>query len=270
MAARQKTALGELATLYRETKDEVTRSLRAEIAATKQALKEAQRPEWRALYREQWKENRRFERADQTLAGRIGHALQAGRREGESRIGGFFRAMVSAERRLAPLQAAQERARAEMGKNARQAVKAAVDALRAEYRPIYQATYGEYQEARSQLLARQQGEREQLKALWSARHDDRRQALQQLRTERRGAAPERSDGRAGERDGPRESGQQQRPPSAMKPPSEGQSSSPALPDSALAALRKASAAVDRTQQREAKQTQNVDLQQGRGRTRKLE
>ena len=147
MAARHRTALGELATLYRETKDEVTASLRAEIAATKQALKEAQRPEWRALYRAQWKETRRFERADQTLAGRTLHALQAGRLEGESRIGGFFRAMVSAERRLAPLQAAQERARARMGKSMRQATKASVDALRAEYRPIYQATYGEYQEA---------------------------------------------------------------------------------------------------------------------------
>ena len=270
MAARHKTALGELAALYRETKDEVTRSLRAEIAATKQALKEAQRPEWRALYREQWKETRRFERADQTLAGRIGHALQAGRLEGESRIGGFFKAMVSAERRLAPLQAAQERARAEMGKNARQTTRAAVDALRAEYRPIYQATYGEYQAARSQLLGRQQGERDQLKALWAARHEDRRQALQQLSAERRGAAPGRADGQAGERDGPRESGQQRQTPRAMKPPSEGRSSSPALPDSALAALRKASAAVDRAQQREAKQLQNVDLQQGRGRTRKLE
>jgi hypothetical protein len=270
MAERHKTALGELATLYRETKDEVTKSLRAEIAATKQALKEAQRPEWRALYREQWRESRQFERADQTLAGRIGHALQAGRLEGESRIGGFFRAMVSAERRLAPLQAAQERARTEMGKNTRQATKAAVDALRAEYRPIYQATYGEYQEARSQLLGRQQGERDQLKAMWAARHEDRRQALQQLRTERRGTAPERTDGRSGERDGRKEAGQEQRAPSAMKPPSEGRSSSPALPDSALAALRKASASVDRAQQREAKQSQNVDLQQGRGRTRKLE
>ena len=56
----------------------------------------------------------------------------------------------------------------------------------------------------------------------------------------------------------------------MKPPSEGRSSSPALRDSALAALRKASAAVDGAQQREVKQSQNVDLQQGRGRTRKLE
>ncbi len=270
MTERHRTALSELAGLYRETKDEVTRSLRAEIAATKQALKEAQRPEWRALYREQWKETRRFERADQTLAGRIGHALQAGRLEGESRIGGFFRAMVSAERRLAPLQAAQERARAEMGKSTRQATKAAVDALRAEYRPIYQATYGEYQEARSQLLGRQQGERDQLKALWAARHEDRRQSLQQLSTERRPAVPERSDGRTGERDGQKEVGQQQRTSPAMKPPSEGRPSSPALPDSALAALRKASAAVDRSQQREAKQTQNVDLQQGRGRTRKLE
>lgn len=270
MADRHRTALGELATLYRETKDEVTASLRTEIAATKQALKEAQRPEWRALYREQWKKTRQFERADQTLAGRIGHALQAGRREGESRIGGFFRAMVSAERRLAPLQAAQERARTEMGKNARQATKAVVDALRAEYRPIYQATYGEYQEARSQLVGRQQGERDQLKAMWAARHEDRRQALQQLRSEQRGAAPKRTDGRADERDDPREPAQQQRTPSAMKPPSEGRSSSPALPDSALAALRKAAASVDRAQQREAKQTQKFDLQQGRGRTRKLE
>ena len=270
MAARHRTALGELATLYRETKDEVTKSLRAEIATTKQALKDAQRPEWRELYREQWKESRRFERADQTLTGRIGHALKAGRREGESRIGGFFLAMVSAERRLAPLQAAQERARAEMGKSMRQATKAAVDTLRAEYRPIYQATYGEYQEARSQLLGRQQGERDQLKAMWAARHEDRRQALQQLRTEQRGAAPERTDGRADEREGSRESGQQQRTSSSIKPPSEARPSSPALPDSALAALRKASASVDRTQQRETKQSQNVDLQQGRGRTRKLE
>lgn len=137
----------------------------------------------------------------------------------------------------------------------RQATKAAVDALRAEYRPIYQATYGEYQEARSQLLGRQQGEQDQLKALWAARHEDRRQALQQLR---------------GEREGSREPDQQRQTSRAMKPPSEGRSTSPALPDSALAALRKASAAVDRAQQREAKQTQNVDLQQGRGRTRKLE
>jgi hypothetical protein len=270
MAARHRTALGELAGLYRDTKDEVTASLRAEIVATKQALKEAQRPEWRALYREQWKESRRFERADQTLAGRIGHALQAGRLEGESRIGGFFRAMVSAERRLAPLQAAQERARAEMGKTARQATKAAVDAIRAEYGPIYQATYGEYQEARSQLLGRQQGERDQLKSMWAARHEDRRQALQQLRPERRDAAPGRTDGRTGERDGQKEAGQQQRTPSAMKLPSEGRTSSPVLPDSAMAALRKALASVDRAQQQEAKQFQNINLQQGRGRTRKLE
>ena len=270
MAARHRTALGELAGLYRETKDEITRSLRAEVAATKQASKEAQRPEWRALYREQWRESRRFERADQTLAGRTLHALQAGRREGESWIGGFFKAMVSAERRLAPLQAAQERARAEMGKSMRQATKSAVDALRAEYRPIYQATYGEYQEARSQLLGRQQGDRDQLKAMWAARHEDRRQALQQLSAERRGSTSERTDGRTGGRNREREPGQQQRTPSTMKPSSEGRSSSPALPDSALAALRKASASVDRAQQREAKQLQNVDLQQGRGRTRKLE
>ena len=189
--------------------------------------------------------------------------------------------MVSAERRLAPLQVAQERVRAEMGKNARQAVKASVDALRAEYRPIYQATYGEYQTARSQLLTRQQGERDQLKTLWAARHEDRRQTLQQLRPaadrpdERRDAATERTDGRIGDRhaqrDGARtgEPARQERTSPTMKPPSEGRSSSPALPDSALAALRKASAAVDQAQQREAKQSK-VDLQQGRGRTRKLE
>ncbi|MGI9487630.1 MAG: hypothetical protein ACR2RF_17475, partial [Geminicoccaceae bacterium] len=115
ITARHKTALGELATLYREAKTEVTRSLRAELAATKQALKEAQRPKWKKLYREQWQESRQFERQDQTLVGLVGHALQAGRLEGESRIGGFFRAMVSAERRLAPLEAAQARARGEMG-----------------------------------------------------------------------------------------------------------------------------------------------------------
>ena len=286
VATRHRTALGELATLYRETKDEVTRSLRAEIAATKQALKEAQRPEWKKLYREQWQETRRFERADQTLAGRIGHALKAGRLEGEGRIGGFFRAMVSAERRTAPLEAAQERARAEMGKSARQAAKAAVDVLRAEYRPIYQATYGEYQTARTQLLTRQQGERDQLKTLWAARHEDRRQTLQHFRpeagrpavdrsVERRGAASERVGGRIGDRDArkagtrPGEPEQQQRTSPAMKPPSEGRSSSPALPDSAIAALRKASTTVDQAQRREAKQPK-VDLQQGRGRTRKLE
>jgi hypothetical protein len=88
----------------------------------------------------------------------------------------------------------------------------------------------------------------------------RRQALQQLSVERRGAAPERTD----------ESTQQQRTSGTMKPPPEGRPSSPALLDSALAALRKASAAVDRAQQREAKQSQNVDLEKGRGRTRKLE
>ena len=276
MATRQKTALGEIASLYRKTKDEVTRSLRAEIVATKQALKEAQRPEWKKLYREQWKETRQFERQDQTLTGRIGHALQAGRREGESRIGGFFRAVVSAERRVAPLQAAQERARTEMGQSARQAVKAAVNALRAEYRPIYQATYGEYQTARSQLLARQQGEREQLRAMWAARHEDRRQTLQRLPPERRGTAAERSDGRIGDRDAQKVGSRataptdQQRPSPGMKPPSESRSSSPALPDSALAALRKASAAVDQAQQRQAKQQPKIDLQQGHGRTRKLE
>ena len=276
MAARHRTALGELAGLYRETKDEVTTSLRAEIAATKQALKEAQRPAWKNLYREQWKETQRFERQDQTLIGRVGHALQAGRLEGETRIGGFFRALVSAERRLAPFEAAQERARAEMGKGMRQTTRAAVDALRAEYRPIYQATYGEYQAARSQLLTRQQGERGQLKGLWVARHEDRRQALQQLRPEQRGAVPERSDGRIGDRDtqkvGSRTTKptEPQRPSPGMKPPSEGRPSSPTLPNSALAALRKASAAVDQAQHREAKQQPKVDLQQGLGRTRKLE
>ena len=276
ITARHKTALGELATLYREAKTEVTRSLRTELAATKQALKEAQLPEWKKLYWEQWKETRRFERQDQTLVGLVGHALQAGRLEGESRIGGFFRAMVSADRRLAPIEAAQARARGEMGKSTHQAMKAAVGTLRAEYRPIYQATYGEYQEARSELLVRQQGERDQLKAMWTVRHEDRRQSLQQLRPERRGAAPERADSRIDDRqpqgDGIRsgESAQQQRPSSGMKPRSESRSSSPALPNSALAALRKASAAVDQAQQREAKQQPKVDLQQGLGRTRKLE
>ena len=121
-----------------------------------------------------------------------------------------------------------------------------MDALRAEYRPIYQATYGEYQEARSQLLTRQQGERDQLKAMWAARHEDRRQALQQLRSETGRPAVDRSDEwrdaaseRIGERDArktgtlPGESEQQQRTSPAMKPPSEDRSSSPVLPDSAL-------------------------------------
>lgn len=161
-----------------------------------------------------------------------------------------------------------------------------MDTLRGDYRPVYQATYEEYQTRRSQLLTRQQGERGQLKAMWSARHEDRRQALQQMRTETarlavgkpddRGAITSerpdvRIDGHDVQRHGAQPGGseQQQRSSPAMKPPSEGRSASPPLPDSALAALRKASAAVDQAQKRESQQPK-VDLQQGRGRVRKLE
>ncbi|MGI9450050.1 MAG: hypothetical protein ACR2QH_05345, partial [Geminicoccaceae bacterium] len=198
--------------------------------------------------------------------GRIGHALKAGRLEGESRIGGFFRALTSAERRTVPLHAAQEHTRAEMGHKAlHQASKAAVDALRADYRPIYQTTYGEYKETRSQLLVRQQGEREQLKAMWAARHDDKRQVWQQLggdqhtpsraataipvgrveegRSDRQSAAQsERSENRTDQQERPTRTSRE------MKPPSRGTSSSPALPDSALAALWRASATIDQEQQ----------------------
>jgi hypothetical protein len=197
MAALHAQAWARLEQDHKARKAALGRRLAREIAEARIEAREALRPEWRALHREQESERKTFDELERSLFGRAGNIARTVRLSADD-IGGertgviarSFRILTNAGARRDYFEKAQERVRTALER--RQAAKVAEAA--AERREAYSgrqaALRGSYEAARQDLAQRQDGERATLRDAWKVRTAEREAGLERTArlAERRGEA----------------------------------------------------------------------------------
>ena len=164
-------------------KAEIKSHAKDAIARNKEQIKEQYRPVWRELYRDQYKEKRFFEKREQRLAGKVENALLviAHRRQidpdgSRGFMGHAFNFLTSKKARAEALEKLHRVDQRKLSKEQREAVGAAVSAVKADRSALLSQANSSYDSDRIALIERQAFENDQLKAKWHQRTAERSRA----------------------------------------------------------------------------------------------
>lgn len=187
MAAMQARARSTLVEGHKSRKAALARQLQRGMNKSKAEVREAFRPEWRKLRRDQESERKTFDALETSFFGRASNAAKAVRLSAQD-IGGertgiisrTFRILTKASERKAYFEAAQERARKAVQRQQAEKVSEAATSLKdaqavkmADNRAVFMAKCDE-------LKNSQQAERDQLKAAWKERTVKRAAAMDEI------------------------------------------------------------------------------------------
>lgn len=165
------------------------------IPAQIEAVKEAHKPRWSAMFKRQRDELRDFERADRSAIGRIWHAAAVFRDRalaGDA-LGGFV-AAFSHQARRDIVQRKHDRERAKLGQQIRDEITRKISQAKRDQAAERNAARLRYLSACDALKARQAEEREAQRERWQAYNTARNAALAKTRGRAQGIERDLSQG----------------------------------------------------------------------------
>lgn len=181
MAAMHARARDELVSAHRARKAALARDLHRRSNAVRAELREAYRPKWRQLTRDQEAERTTFEAMEKSFFGRTANMAKLTadliRDQRSGVIGRTFRIITDASVRKRNFDQAQERARTALQREQAAEASGAISELKAAQRPRYAVLRGVFLRDREGLLKSQATEAAELKDAWSARSSDKKAAL---------------------------------------------------------------------------------------------
>jgi hypothetical protein len=187
MTTMQGRARDSLVEGHKSRKAALARQLQRGVNKAKAEVREAFRPEWRKLRRDQHSERQTFEALETSFFGRVGNAAKTVRLSAQD-VGGertgiisrTFRILTNAGERKAYFEAAQERARKAVQREQADRVAEVAKALKEAHAAKMADNRAVFAAERDELAKSQQAEREQLKAAWKERTVERAAAMDEI------------------------------------------------------------------------------------------
>ena len=168
---------------HKARKEAILAKAKAAEANARKAIQGRDRPQWRSLFRQQFREQRAFSARESRLAGKIQNAIEAirgmGAVRGEQSARGFlgtaFRFLTSSQAREAELKRRHEQERRSFAATQKAEIRDTVQRLGANRRAALKDNLDRFQIERNDLKLTQGLERAALKTEWRQRNDDRRE-----------------------------------------------------------------------------------------------
>jgi len=188
MHKRHSNQWEDLSKNYKAGKTKIYDSADQDIKATILSVREQYRPTWRILYREQWIENKAFERREKHLGGKIENAISAvvhARKLDPDSSKGFMRQafnfLTSKKARAAALQKLHSIEQRELTSAQREEIGAAIHGLKEARGSSLKVHRSTFNADRVALIERQAQEKSELKKKWSQRSKEQSRAFDRQR-----------------------------------------------------------------------------------------
>lgn len=182
MAAMHGRARDQIVAAHKERKAALARDLQRRSNAVRAEVREAYRPKWRKLRRDQESEKTTFAALEKSFFGRTANMAKLSAemiREGSTGIiGRTFKIMSDASARKAYFDKAQERARNALQREQTLKVSAAISELKAAQQPRYADLRAVFLRDREDTLKSQAAETAALKKAWADRSADKQAAFE--------------------------------------------------------------------------------------------
>jgi hypothetical protein len=173
---------------YKAGKSKIYERADKDIKATIKSVKEQYRPTWRVLYRDQWVENKAFERREKHLGGKIENAISAvvhARKLDPDSSKGFMRQafnfLTSQKARAAALQKLHSIEQRELSAAQKAEIGAAIHGLKEARATSLKAHRSTFNADRAALIERQAQEKGELKKKWQQRTAEQKRAFDRLK-----------------------------------------------------------------------------------------
>lgn len=164
-------------------KVEIRSHAKEAIKRAREQVKEQFRPVWRDLFRTQYRDRQFFDKREKRLSGKVENALLviAHRRQidpdgSRGFMGDAFNFLTSKKARAEALEKLHKVDQRNLGKEEREAVGAAISAVKADRSALLSQAGKSYDSDRIALIERQAFEKKQLQAKWKHRTAERKRA----------------------------------------------------------------------------------------------
>lgn len=188
MHKRHSSQWEELSENYKTGKSQIYADTDQDVKATIKSVKEQYRPTWRVLYRDQWAENKAFEKREKHIGGKIENAISAvvhARKLDPDSSKGFMRQafnfLTSQKARAAALQKLHSIEQRELTSAQREEIGAAIHGLKEARGSSLKVHRSTFNADRVALIERQAQEKDELKKKWSQRSKEQSRAFDKQR-----------------------------------------------------------------------------------------
>lgn len=190
MHAKHRQQQAELSARHKARKEAIYEEAKKSIGQAKARIREAYRPEWRALFRAQQAEARAFEERETRILGKIANVVKAmdfaRQVRGEdigAGIGDLFRFVAFAGERRKALAQMQEKEKGDLARRQDAATTDAINQVRDERGRLLAAGRERFAAERGDMLLEQRADQAALRSAWRTRSEQRSDAWQEFRRE---------------------------------------------------------------------------------------
>lgn len=213
MRARHESDWQGLSEGYRARKETLFERTDRDMARVRADVARQFEPRWKELRKRHWQEHRAFQKAEESLSGRLGNALGAitasrhlEPEEGKGVLGRSFNLLTSRAAREDVLARAHRHEGAALKAAQRRAAAPAIERLKGASRTQLAAMKATFKAEREALIRRQSEERADMKLEWRSAHEERRQAFEGVRRRRESRDDRAASPHLPAQDGPDASG----------------------------------------------------------------